>query len=91
MLVYWRRKNVRWLLIVTERSNIAIRWICTLEWLLLIVHWGRLLPRRLSISLRLLPPLIVPSLMHVLIVAFVPYNKVVTTLIAKGMRIHSSK
>ncbi|KAL4315914.1 hypothetical protein AHAS_Ahas15G0232700 [Arachis hypogaea] len=55
-------------------STIFIVLVCTLEWLLLIVGWWRLLPRRLSKSLRLLPPLIVPSLMHVLVVSSIPYN-----------------
>ncbi|KAL4343813.1 hypothetical protein AHAS_Ahas11G0115900 [Arachis hypogaea] len=63
-----------WLLIVTKRSTIAIRWVCIKGWFLLIVCWWRLLPRGLSISLRLLPPLIVPSLLHVLIVASIFYN-----------------
>ncbi|KAL4343837.1 hypothetical protein AHAS_Ahas11G0118300 [Arachis hypogaea] len=67
--------GIWWDLLVTTRgSTIAIELICILEWLFIIVRWGRLLPRGLSISLRLLPPLIVPSLMHVLIVASIPYN-----------------
>ncbi|KAL4300868.1 hypothetical protein AHAS_Ahas17G0243900 [Arachis hypogaea] len=79
------------LLVITRGSTIAIGLMCILEWLLLIVRWWRLLPKRLIICSRLLPPLMVPSLMHILIVAFIPYNIVVTTLVAKGMRIHSSK
>ncbi|KAL4287210.1 hypothetical protein AHAS_Ahas19G0163400 [Arachis hypogaea] len=71
-------------------STISIVLVCTLEWLLLIVSWWRLLPRGLSISLRLLPLLIVSSLMHVLIVASISYNIVVTTLITNGVRIHSN-
>ncbi|KAL4286810.1 hypothetical protein AHAS_Ahas19G0123400 [Arachis hypogaea] len=62
-----------------------------MEWPLLIVHLERLLPRRLINCLRLLPSLIVPSLMHVLIVVSISYNIVVTTLIAKKVRIHSGK
>ncbi|KAL4329362.1 hypothetical protein AHAS_Ahas13G0292500 [Arachis hypogaea] len=80
-----------WLLIVTKRSTIAIRWVCIKGWVLRIVPRGSLLPRWLSVSLRLLPPLIIPSLMPVLIVASIPYNIIITTLIAKGMRIYSSK
>ncbi|KAL4329320.1 hypothetical protein AHAS_Ahas13G0288300 [Arachis hypogaea] len=55
-------------------STIDIGVICILEWLLFIVHWRRLLPRGLIKSLRFLPPLIVPSLMQVLIVASISYN-----------------
>ncbi|KAL4391204.1 hypothetical protein AHAS_Ahas03G0221700 [Arachis hypogaea] len=54
---------------------------------LFIVHWWRLLPRRLITSLRLLPPLIIPSLMHIRIVAPISYNIVRIKLIAK-VRIH---
>ncbi|KAL4315726.1 hypothetical protein AHAS_Ahas15G0213900 [Arachis hypogaea] len=68
-----------------------IRLVCILEWFLLIVHWWRLMPWRLSKCLRLLPPLVVPSLMHVTIVISISYNIVRTTLIAKRMRIHSVK
>ncbi|KAL4287797.1 hypothetical protein AHAS_Ahas19G0222100 [Arachis hypogaea] len=68
-----------------------IRLVCILEWFLLIVHWGRLLPWRLIKCLRLLPRLVVPSLMHVAIVISISYNIVRTTLIAKMMRIHSFK
>ncbi|KAL4276285.1 hypothetical protein AHAS_Ahas20G0191900 [Arachis hypogaea] len=67
--------GIWWGLLVTKRgSTVSIVLVCTLEWLLLIISWWRLLPRGLSISLRLLPPLIVPSLMHILIVASIPYN-----------------
>ncbi|KAL4329290.1 hypothetical protein AHAS_Ahas13G0285300 [Arachis hypogaea] len=55
-------------------STIAIGLICILEWLLLIVRWWKLLPKRLIICSRLLPPLMVPFLIHIFIVAFIPYN-----------------
>ncbi|KAL4357091.1 hypothetical protein AHAS_Ahas09G0152000 [Arachis hypogaea] len=76
-------------LVTTRRFTIAIRLICTRSGIIPIRKWWGLLPRRLSISLRLLPPLIVPSLMHIFIVIFTSYNKFVTKLIAKGVRIHS--
>ncbi|KAL4276414.1 hypothetical protein AHAS_Ahas20G0204800 [Arachis hypogaea] len=68
-----------------------IRLVCILEWFLLIIHWWRLLPWKLIKCLRLLPPLVVPSLMHVTIVISISYNIVRTKLIAKRMRIHSVK
>ncbi|KAL4329327.1 hypothetical protein AHAS_Ahas13G0289000 [Arachis hypogaea] len=72
-------------------STISIVSVRTLEWFLHMLSWWRLLPRGLSISLRLLPPLIVPTLMHVFIVGFIPYNIIGTKLIAKGVRIHNNK
>ncbi|KAL4350593.1 hypothetical protein AHAS_Ahas10G0157500 [Arachis hypogaea] len=63
-----------WLLIIKKVLTIAIILVCLLEWLSFIVCWWRLLPRGLIKSLWLLPSLIVPSLMHILIVAFIPYN-----------------
>ncbi|KAL4344057.1 hypothetical protein AHAS_Ahas11G0140300 [Arachis hypogaea] len=60
-------------------------------WLLLIVHWRRLLPRGLIKFLWLLPSLIVPSLMQAFIVISTFHNIIVTTLIAKGVRIHDSE
>ncbi|KAL4287682.1 hypothetical protein AHAS_Ahas19G0210600 [Arachis hypogaea] len=62
-----------------------------MEWLLLIVHWRRLLPRGLIKSLWLLPSLIVPSLMQAFIVISTSYNITVTKLIVKGIKIHSNK
>jgi len=43
--------------------------ICIIEWLFFIVHWWGLLPRGLIISIWLLPPLVIPSLTHIFIVA----------------------
>ncbi|KAL4316339.1 hypothetical protein AHAS_Ahas15G0275200 [Arachis hypogaea] len=80
-----------WLLIVTRMSTIAIGLICIKSWIIPIRNRRRLLPRRLINPLRLLPPLIIPSLMHILIVISTSYNIVITTLIAKMVRIHSSK
>ncbi|KAL4350246.1 hypothetical protein AHAS_Ahas10G0122800 [Arachis hypogaea] len=62
------------LLVATRGSIIAIRLICIRRGIIPIRNQRRLLPRRLSISLRLLPPLIVPSLMHILIVISISYN-----------------
>ncbi|KAL4276041.1 hypothetical protein AHAS_Ahas20G0167500 [Arachis hypogaea] len=78
-----------WVLIFTEKSTITIVLVCIIEWLL-IVHWRWLLPRGLIKSLWLLPSLIFPSLMHILIVISSSCNIVVTKLIAKGVRVHSS-
>ncbi|KAL4293701.1 hypothetical protein AHAS_Ahas18G0154400 [Arachis hypogaea] len=49
-----------------------------------------LLPRGLIKSLWLLPSLIIPTLMHVLVIAPIPCNIIGTKLIATGVRIHSS-
>ncbi|KAL4365647.1 hypothetical protein AHAS_Ahas07G0127000 [Arachis hypogaea] len=81
----------RWLLKIKRALTIAIILICFLEWLLVIVCWRRLLPRGLIKSLWLLPSLVVPSLMHVLIVISSSCNMIITKLIAKGVRVHSSK
>ncbi|KAL4374114.1 hypothetical protein AHAS_Ahas05G0149400 [Arachis hypogaea] len=62
-----------------------------MEWFLLIVHGRRLFPRSLIISTWILPPSIVPSLMHVLNVVSISYNIVRTTLIAHVMRIHRTR
>ncbi|KAL4356700.1 hypothetical protein AHAS_Ahas09G0112900 [Arachis hypogaea] len=80
-----------WLLIIKRALTIAIILICFFEWLLVIVCWRRLLPRGLIKSLWLLPPLILPSFMHVLIVISSSCNMIITKLIAKGVRIHSRK
>ncbi|KAL4357371.1 hypothetical protein AHAS_Ahas09G0180000 [Arachis hypogaea] len=67
--------GIWWGLLVTTRgSTISIVLVCTLEWLLLIVSWRRLLPRGLIKSLWLHPSLIVPTSMHVLIIVSIPYN-----------------
>ncbi|KAL4306506.1 hypothetical protein AHAS_Ahas16G0185100 [Arachis hypogaea] len=78
------------LLVTTRGSTISIVLVCTLEWLLLIINWRRLLPRGLIKSLWLLLSLIVPTSMHVLIIVSSSCNIVVTKLIAKGVRVHSS-
>ncbi|KAL4350561.1 hypothetical protein AHAS_Ahas10G0154300 [Arachis hypogaea] len=81
-----------WLwLTTTMRITTSIRLICIRSWIVPIGKRRRLLPRRLSISLRLLPPSIPKSLMHILIEAYIPNNIVVTKLIAKVMRIHNIK
>ncbi|KAL4344564.1 hypothetical protein AHAS_Ahas11G0191000 [Arachis hypogaea] len=81
-----------WLwLTITIRVTTYIRLVCIRSWIVPIRNQRRLLPRRLSIILGLLPSLISNSLMHFVIVASIPYNIVVTTLVAKGVRIHSSK
>ncbi|KAL4287389.1 hypothetical protein AHAS_Ahas19G0181300 [Arachis hypogaea] len=75
----------------TMRVITYIRLVCIRSWIVPIRYWRRLLPRWLINSLRLLSSLIVPSLMHVVIVASIFYNIVVTTLIAKKVRIHDGK
>ncbi|KAL4315986.1 hypothetical protein AHAS_Ahas15G0239900 [Arachis hypogaea] len=73
-----------------NRSTIAIVLVCVIEWLL-IIPWRWLLPRALIKSLWLLPSLIVSSLIKALIIISSSCNMIVTKLIAKGVRIHSSK
>ncbi|KAL4374197.1 hypothetical protein AHAS_Ahas05G0157700 [Arachis hypogaea] len=80
-----------WSLIIKRVLTIAIILVCFLEWHLVIICWWRLLPRGLIKSLWLLPSLILPSLMHIFIVASIPYNIIVTTLVAKWVIIHNSK
>ncbi|KAL4344513.1 hypothetical protein AHAS_Ahas11G0185900 [Arachis hypogaea] len=63
-----------WLLTITIRVTTSIRLICIRMRVIPIRNRRLLLPRRLINSLRLLPPLIVPSLMHILIVAPISYN-----------------
>ncbi|KAL4294271.1 hypothetical protein AHAS_Ahas18G0211400 [Arachis hypogaea] len=77
-----------WFLEVTRGFTITIGLVCIIEWLFFIVHWWRLLPRGLIICIWLLPPLVIPSLMHIFIEVPISYNIVVITLIAK-VRIHS--
>ncbi|KAL4371336.1 hypothetical protein AHAS_Ahas06G0155600 [Arachis hypogaea] len=79
-----------WLLIIKRVLTIAIILVCLLEGSWGIVCWWRLLPRGLIKSLWLLPSLIVPTLMHVIMVISSSCNIIVTKLIAKGTRVHSS-
>ncbi|KAL4300464.1 hypothetical protein AHAS_Ahas17G0203500 [Arachis hypogaea] len=83
--------SIGWgLLVVTERSTVTIVLVCIIEWLLVIAHWRGLSPRGLIKSLWLLPSLIIPTLMHVLIIAPIPYYNIGTKLKATWVRIHSS-
>ncbi|KAL4381376.1 hypothetical protein AHAS_Ahas04G0127300 [Arachis hypogaea] len=77
-----------WFLKVIMKFTIAIELTCIRMGIIPIGN-RRLLPRRVIKSLTLLPSLIVPSLMHVVIENTISYNIIVTTLIAKRMRIHS--
>ncbi|KAL4286713.1 hypothetical protein AHAS_Ahas19G0113700 [Arachis hypogaea] len=63
-----------WLLIITIRVTTSIRLICIRIRIIPIRNRRLWLPRRVINPLRLLPPLIVPSLMHIVIVASIPYN-----------------
>ncbi|KAL4306612.1 hypothetical protein AHAS_Ahas16G0195700 [Arachis hypogaea] len=63
-----------WLLIITIRVTTSIRLICIRIRIIPIRNRRGLLPRRVINPLRLLPPLIVPSLMHIVIVAPIFYN-----------------
>ncbi|KAL4337582.1 hypothetical protein AHAS_Ahas12G0124600 [Arachis hypogaea] len=63
-----------WLLTITIRVTTSIRLICIRIRIIPIRIWRLLLPRRLINPLRLLPSLIIPSLMHILIVAPISYN-----------------
>ncbi|KAL4344055.1 hypothetical protein AHAS_Ahas11G0140100 [Arachis hypogaea] len=55
------------------------------------VVWRVLLPKGLIRSSRLLPSLIVLTLMHVPVIASIPYNSIRTKLKAMGVRTHNSK
>ncbi|KAL4306631.1 hypothetical protein AHAS_Ahas16G0197600 [Arachis hypogaea] len=58
-----------WLwLTITMRVTTYIRLVCIRNGIILIRDRRRLLPRRLINPLRLIPSLIVPSLMHIVIV-----------------------
>ncbi|KAL4391143.1 hypothetical protein AHAS_Ahas03G0215600 [Arachis hypogaea] len=63
-----------WLLTITIRVTTSIRLICIRIRIIPIRNWRLLLLRRLINPLRLLPSLIVPSLMHVTIVVPISYN-----------------
>ncbi|KAL4306486.1 hypothetical protein AHAS_Ahas16G0183100 [Arachis hypogaea] len=63
-----------WLLTITIRVTTSIRLICIRIGIIPIRVQRLLLPRSLINPLRLLPSLIVPSLMHILIVAPISYN-----------------
>ncbi|KAL4316264.1 hypothetical protein AHAS_Ahas15G0267700 [Arachis hypogaea] len=91
MLRGWFISMWWWLLTITIKVTISIRLICIRIRIIPIINWRGLLPIRLINPLRLLPSLIPKSLMHIPIGASIPYNIVVTKLIAKGMRIHNSK
>ncbi|KAL4396527.1 hypothetical protein AHAS_Ahas01G0100800 [Arachis hypogaea] len=55
------------------------------------ISWKVLLPKRLVRSSWLRPSLIALTLMHIPVIAFSSCNIVVTRLIAKGVRVHSSR
>ncbi|KAL4394134.1 hypothetical protein AHAS_Ahas02G0121600 [Arachis hypogaea] len=55
------------------------------------ITWKVLLPKGLIRSSWLRPSLIVLTLMHILVIASSSCNIVVTRLIAKGVRVHSSR
>ncbi|KAL4276329.1 hypothetical protein AHAS_Ahas20G0196300 [Arachis hypogaea] len=63
-----------WLLTITIRVTTSIRLICIRIRIIPIRIRRGLLPIRLINPLRLLPSLIVPSLMHILIVVSITYN-----------------
>ncbi|KAL4343937.1 hypothetical protein AHAS_Ahas11G0128300 [Arachis hypogaea] len=63
-----------WLLTIIIRVTTSIRLICIRIRIIPIRIWRLLLPRRVINPLRLLPPLIVPSLMHIVIIVPISYN-----------------
>ncbi|KAL4286904.1 hypothetical protein AHAS_Ahas19G0132800 [Arachis hypogaea] len=73
MLGKWLKGIWWWLLTTTMRVTTSIRLICIKSGIIPIRN-RMLLPRRVINSLRLLPSLIVPSLMHVVIVVPISYN-----------------
>ncbi|KAL4350579.1 hypothetical protein AHAS_Ahas10G0156100 [Arachis hypogaea] len=84
--------GVWWGLLVTTRgSTITIVLACIMGRSLSVVPWKVLLPKGLIRSSWLLPSLIFPTLMAVLIVISSSCNIIVTRIIAKGVRVHSSE
>ncbi|KAL4381161.1 hypothetical protein AHAS_Ahas04G0105800 [Arachis hypogaea] len=55
------------------------------------ISWKVLLPKGLISSSWLRPSLITLTLMHIPVIASSSYKIVVTRLIAKGVRVHSSR
>ncbi|KAL4315824.1 hypothetical protein AHAS_Ahas15G0223700 [Arachis hypogaea] len=55
------------------------------------VVWKVLLPKGLIRSSWLHPSLIVLTLMHVPVIASIPYNNIRTKLKARGVRTHNNK
>ncbi|KAL4293899.1 hypothetical protein AHAS_Ahas18G0174200 [Arachis hypogaea] len=78
-----------WLLTIIIRVTISIRLIC-IRMRVIPIRIRRLLPIRMINSLRLLPFLLVPSIMSVIIEVHISYNTIRIKLIAK-VRIHSGK
>ncbi|KAL4315979.1 hypothetical protein AHAS_Ahas15G0239200 [Arachis hypogaea] len=74
MLKWWFIGMWWWLLTITIRVTTSIRLICIGIRIIPIRNQRLLLPRRVINPLRLPPLLIVPFLMHVIIVASIPYN-----------------
>jgi len=83
IVIWWR-----WF--VTKESTITIVLACIVGWSLSMVSWKVLLPKGLIRSSWLLPSLIVSTLMHVPIIASIPFNNIRTKLKATGVRTHSS-
>ncbi|KAL4276084.1 hypothetical protein AHAS_Ahas20G0171800 [Arachis hypogaea] len=72
MLRRWSIGIWWWLLTITIKVTTSIRLICIRIGIIPIRIRRLLLPRRLINPLRLLPSLMVPSLMHVIIVSPIP-------------------
>ena len=71
--------------------TISISLVCIVEWSPSMVSRRVLLPKGLIRSSWLHPSLIALTLMHIPVIASSSYNIVVTRLIAKGVRVHSSR
>ncbi|KAL4276618.1 hypothetical protein AHAS_Ahas20G0225200 [Arachis hypogaea] len=74
MLRRWFKGIWWWLLTIIIRVPISIRLICIRMRVIPIRIRRGLLPRRLINPLRLLPSLIVPSLMRIVIIVPISYN-----------------
>ncbi|KAL4350331.1 hypothetical protein AHAS_Ahas10G0131300 [Arachis hypogaea] len=84
--------SIRWgLLVATRRSTISIRLVCIVKWSLSVISRRVLLTKGLIRSSGLRPSLIALTLMHIPVIASSSCNIVVTRLIAKGVRVHSSE
>ncbi|KAL4293991.1 hypothetical protein AHAS_Ahas18G0183400 [Arachis hypogaea] len=78
--------STRWGLLVTTRgSTISIALACIVKWSSSVVLWKMLLPKGLIRSSWLRPSLIVLTLMHVPVIASIPFNNIRTKLKATGV------
>ncbi|KAL4381324.1 hypothetical protein AHAS_Ahas04G0122100 [Arachis hypogaea] len=84
--------GIWWVLLVTTKgSTISIILVCIVEWSLSMISWKVLLSKGLIRSSWLHPSLVALTLMHIPIVISSSCNIIVTRLIAKGVKVHTSR